>query len=242
MATSSSDEHEEEYRNVSALAFEYLSEPNENEPNESEISYKFTLALQQQGYEDWEIVDRASDPLIHATISTSAVVGSGWRKEQVDESMEPLIDLAYVCECVKDKSSGHRIYFWRTFVEGATGISTQQEIYQRHPDMFPLILTVTCFADDGRIAVSACRQSGEAVPTVHLRKNKCHSAHVEMMTKFAEALGHNIHGLVLLTPNGDCLHDVAKFALEFRAQQEALRKQQDAVAGAGSQPKKRRYE
>ena len=239
MATSSSDEHEEEHRNVPALAFEYLSEPNEKQPSESEVSYKFTSDLKQQGYVDWEIVDRASDPLIGATISLSAEGVVGWGR--VDQWREPLRDLAYLRECVKDKSSGHRIYFWRTF-EGATGISTQQEIYQRHPDMFPLILTVTCFVDEGRIAVSGCRQSGEAVPTVHLHKNKCHSAHVEMKTKFAEALGHNIHGLVLLTPNGDCLHDVAKFALEFRAQQEALHKQQDAVAGAGSQPKKRCYE
>ena len=214
--TSSSGESSEEHRNAS-------DSETSSEPNENEVSCSFTSNLREQGYEDWEIVDRASDPLIGATISRGYDPTPGVNTECV----------AYVGECVQDKSSGQRLYSWCT-VDGFTGISTQQEIYQRHPDMLPLVLTVTCFVDEGGIAVSGSRQSGEAVSTVHLHSKKCFSAHVEMKTKFAKALGHNTHGLVLLTPRGDCLHDVAKFAPEFFAQQEALHKQQDAVAGVGN--------
>ena len=216
MATSSSDESSGDLRfeNLFAVSDSEL----QSEPEKTEVSSFFAEVLKGRGFTDWEAVDQASEPLRGATISLGYAPAEEMQCERG----------AFLGECVQDKSSGDRIYELYTS-DGFTGTITQQEIYNHHPDLRPLVLTVTCFLDEGQTAVSGNRLSGERAHTVHINTKKCYHAYVEMMNKFAEALNHNSHGLALLTPNGECLHVFEAFALEFRAQREALRKQRSAA-------------
>ena len=226
MATSLSDESSEEDHAgnlLTASDSQFLTEMGEYQ-----ISYSLAEDLKAGGFTEWEAVAKYPDPLLGAPISIV------WHGLVSNRS-------ATIDECVHEKQSGHRIYGWCT-PDGFTGVITQEEIYQRHPDMRPLILTVTCFLDDGAIAVSGHRFSGEATPTIRIHAKKCFHAFVEMKNKFAETLSHNTHGLVLLTPEGGCLHDFDVFSHEFRAQQKALHEQQDSAFGAGSNSLKRHRE
>jgi|OM-RGC.v1.011607598 hypothetical protein len=193
-----------------------------------ELDASFAAELTEAGYLDYSKVpsyDFHNDPLCDASVKIQ--LGARALADILGHPVPHGARLdarAGLCGCAHDPNSENRIYRW-ICTEGSTGIISQKEIYENHPDMRPLVLTVGLLYESGAITVSAHKQSGEEVPAFHHHGKSAWDNFKEMKSHFARILCHDRSGLVLLTSEGACLHNYEIFAIHYRSlRQESYKK------------------